>query len=124
MPGRIRSAQGLGGGVQGIPFSAIAVALTASFLAPIGAQAQQPAVQRGESFAQTHCARCHAIGGAGDSPLPNAPPFRMLHQRYPIESLEEAFAEGIRTGHRAMPEFVLAREQIGDLIAYLRWLGH
>jgi cytochrome c len=85
-------------------------------------QAQDSAVQHGRAFAQTNCARCHAIGPEGDSPLPKAPPFRTLHQRYPIEDLAESLAEGIRTGHPAMPEFQLDENQIRDLIAYLKSL--
>ena len=84
--------------------------------------AQDAAVQRGHAFAQANCARCHAIGPAGESPLPKAPPFRALHQRYPVENLVEALGEGITTAHRAMPEFQLDEHQIGDLIAYLKSL--
>jgi len=36
--------------------------------------------------------------------------------------LEEALAEGIFTGHPAMPEFVLEPEHIGDFIAFLKSL--
>ena len=36
-----------------------------------------------------------------------APPLRNLHERYPVEDLEESLAEAIRTGHPAMPEFAL-----------------
>ena len=41
---------------------------------------------------------------------------------YPVESLEEALAEGISTGHPTMPEFRLDPDQIGDVIAYLKSL--
>jgi cytochrome c len=34
-----------------------------------------------------------------------APPFRTLHERYPVEDLVEPLAEGIVTGHPTMPEF-------------------
>ncbi len=78
------------------------------------------AEQRGRAYAQAHCARCHAIGRTGDSRFKPAPPFRTLHQRYPIESLGEALAEGIVTGHPAMPEFELDPEQIHDLLSYLK----
>jgi mono/diheme cytochrome c family protein len=84
--------------------------------------AQDAAVQRGHAFAQANCARCHAVDPAGESPLPKAPPFRALHERYPVENLAEALAEGIRTAHPAMPEFELDQRQIGDLIAYLKSL--
>jgi cytochrome c len=84
--------------------------------------AQAASIERGRAFARAHCARCHAIGKAGSSPLAPAPPFRTLHQRYPVESLEEALAEGIVTGHPKMPEFVLEPDQIGDFIAFLKSL--
>ena len=89
-------------------------------LAPTAAFGQEGRVQRGLTFAQTNCAQCHAIGRFGNSPIPEAPPFRTLHTRYPVEDLAEAFAEGITTGHPAMPEFQLDPAQINDLIAYLQ----
>jgi hypothetical protein len=51
-----------------------------------------------------------------------APPFRTLHERYPVETLEEALAEGIATGHPAMPEFVFSVPEIKDFITYLKSL--
>ena len=66
---------------------------------------QSSPAARGEAIAQRHCARCHAIGDAGASPMGLAPPFRDLSKRYPIETLEEALAEGIVVGHPAMPRF-------------------
>jgi cytochrome c len=86
------------------------------------ALAASPAEQRGRAFAETHCARCHAIGRTGTSPFEPAPPFRTLHLRYPIETLGEALAEGIMTGHPAMPQFELTPRQIHDLLSYLKSL--
>ncbi|MBF9232667.1 c-type cytochrome [Microvirga alba] len=83
------------------------------------ALAQEGRVQRGLTFATINCAQCHAIGRFGESPLKEAPPFRTLRARYPIENLAEALAEGIMTGHPSMPEFQLDAAQINDLIAYL-----
>ena len=68
------------------------------------ALAASPAEQRGKAYAHSHCARCHAIDRVSRSPLEIAPPFRTLHLRYPIETLGEALAEGIYTGHAEMPE--------------------
>ncbi|WP_315763236.1 MULTISPECIES: cytochrome c [unclassified Bradyrhizobium] len=96
------------------------ILLTLALLSP--ALAAHTAEQRGRTYAQAHCARCHAIGRTGDSPLKPAPPFRTLHQRYPVESLSEALAEGIVTGHPVMPQFKLAPEQIHDLLSYLKSL--
>jgi len=79
-------------------------------------------VARGKAYAESHCARCHAIGIDGESPFKPAPPFRTLHLRYPVEGLEEALAEGILTGHPAMPEFRLEPGEIADFIAFLKSL--
>ncbi|MGJ4947885.1 c-type cytochrome [Bradyrhizobium sp. HKCCYLS20291] len=78
--------------------------------------------QRGRAFAKAHCARCHAIGRTGESAFKPAPPFRTLHLLYPIETLGEALAEGIVTGHPAMPQFELQPPQINDLLSYLKSL--
>jgi mono/diheme cytochrome c family protein len=98
----------------------LAAAIVSAVAVPAAAQSGR--AQRGLTFVQTHCAGCHAIGRAGDSPLAIAPPFRTLHTRYPVENLAEAFAEGITTGHPSMPEFVLDPAQINDVIAYLQTL--
>jgi cytochrome c len=84
--------------------------------------AQSQNAQRGLNFVRANCARCHSIDKVSESPLKIAPPFRTLHLRYPVETLQEAFAEGIQTGHQNMPEFRLEADQIGDVIAYLKTL--
>jgi cytochrome c len=76
----------------------------ATLLAITPALAASPAEQRGKTFALTNCARCHSIDRVTQSPLKIAPPFRTLHNRYPVESLAEALAEGIQTGHPTMPD--------------------
>lgn len=96
------------------------VLLALTLMAP--ALAASPAEQRGKTFAINNCARCHAVERVGDSPLKIAPPFRTLHKRYPIETLAEALAEGIQTGHPTMPEFQLPPDQINDLLSYLKTL--
>jgi cytochrome c len=81
-----------------------------------------PAEQRGRTFALANCSSCHSIDKVSPSPLRIAPPFHELHGRYPVETLEEALAEGIVTGHPNMPEFRLAPDQIGNFIAFLKTL--
>lgn len=76
----------------------------------------------GRDLAEGLCAGCHAVGDAGESPVADAPAFRALARKWPIEYLAESLAEGIVTSHRddvLMPEFVLSPEQIDDLLAYL-----
>jgi cytochrome c len=76
-------------------------------------------VEKGRALVQQNCSRCHAIGTKGESPLPKAPPFRIVVTRYPVEDLAEALAEGIVSGHPAMPEFVFQPPQISAILAYL-----
>lgn len=83
------------------------------------ANAETPSIEAGRHLAEINCATCHAIGAAGDSRHPMAPPFRTLSRDYPVNALEEAFAEGILVGHPDMPEFRLAPAQIDDLLAYI-----
>ena len=76
-------------------------------------------IAAGSAFAQEYCARCHAVGPTGESPLADAPHFRDFQKKWPLESLEEALGEGIVVGHPDMPQFELEPEQINDLLAYL-----
>lgn len=106
--------------------AAAAVAATLA-LAPSAAKSDEalsPAAQRGLVIVRTNCMRCHAIDKVSPSELKIAPPFRSLHLRYPVEDLEEPLAEGIITGHPTMPEFRFDPGQVGDIIAYLKWLEH
>jgi mono/diheme cytochrome c family protein len=98
-----------------------AIALLA-LLPGMEAQAANNA-EKGRVFVESNCARCHAIGLDDDSHMPEAPPLRSLHTRYPIDSLTEAFAEGIVTGHPQMPEFQLDTDTISDMLAYIKSLS-
>lgn len=75
--------------------------------------------ERGQAIAQKYCARCHAIDDISDSPMGLAPPFRDLSKRYPIENLAEALAEGIVTGHPAMPRFTFEPREIDALLTFI-----
>src|SRR5262249_46356894 len=105
----------------GLPLLILA-ATAAAILVPDTASAQSPRAERGRAFARANCATCHSIDKVSPSPLAIAPPFRTLHERYPVESLEEALAEGIVTGHPTMPEFRLEPDQVGNFIAFLKSL--
>jgi cytochrome c len=86
------------------------------------AQVLSPSAQRGLTIARTNCARCHSIDKVSQSPLQIAPPFRTLHERYPVTDLAEPLAEGIVTGHPTMPEFRFDPDQVRDLVAFLKTL--
>ena len=97
-------------------FAALLIALCAC-----AARAQDDAAvkARGRMLLANNCSRCHAIDRTGNSPHPQAPPFRTLGQRYPIESLAESLAEGLFTGHPDMPEFVFDVDEVRAILAYL-----
>jgi len=88
----------------------------------IPASADEQGVRRGKAIAVAKCSYCHSIERAGRSPRSAAPPFRTLHKRYPVETLEDALAEGMSTGHPRMPEFRLEPDQVGDFISFLKSL--
>lgn len=91
--------------------------------APAASAQDNAQIAYGKRLVEKNCARCHAVASTGRSTHPDAPPFRLLHRRYPIEDLEEALAEGISTGHPDMPEFVADPQQIGAIVAYIRTLS-
>lgn len=74
----------------------------------------------GRQLAKQKCASCHAIGEDDSSSNPNAPPFRALHRRYPVDAVREAFLKGLEVGHRDMPTFILTPQEITDIISFLR----
>jgi mono/diheme cytochrome c family protein len=79
-------------------------------------------IEVGRDIAEQLCARCHAVGAEGESPHDEAPPFRTFAEKWPVDHLGEALAEGITVGHQDMPEFVLEPEEIDAFIAYLESL--
>jgi cytochrome c len=107
---------------SGLSCAALATVLTFTLSKAASGEVLSPAAQRGFVIVRTNCSRCHAIGKVGDSPLKIAPPFRTLHERYPVDDLQEPLAEGIITGHPTMPEFRFDPDQVGDIIAYLKSL--
>ena len=84
------------------------------------AHAQRSPETRGEDLVSRHCAMCHAIGRSGTSPDSKAPPFRMLGQRVPLESLQEPLGRGLLSGHPEMPEFVFPQQDVSAILRYLR----
>jgi mono/diheme cytochrome c family protein len=81
--------------------------------------AEQDLTNRGKAIVTTNCSRCHAIGTEGDSPHPQAPPFRTLSRKYPVADLAESLAEGIVSGHPDMPIFVFSPQDVQAIIDYL-----
>ncbi|WP_187969203.1 c-type cytochrome [Aquibium microcysteis] len=104
------------------PHPRLAISLAGTLLACLaagGAFAEDAGTAYGRQLVEANCARCHAIGTDDESAHPEAPAFRTLTERYPLDALEEAFVEGIATGHPDMPEFIASPEQIGAILSFL-----
>lgn len=76
----------------------------------------------GRALVVDYCSTCHSIERAGDSPHPQAPPFRDLHLRYDVGEIEEGLVEGLVSGHPDMPEFEFDPDQAAAIVAYIRSL--
>jgi cytochrome c len=100
--------------------AAAAIAALAACTTPDDDAQASAQLARGHALAETRCGGCHAVARIGDSPAPEAPPFRRLSQNYRVANLEEALAEGISVGHPAMPQFQFAPDDVDALIAYLQ----
>ncbi|MGD9503161.1 MAG: cytochrome c [Methyloceanibacter sp.] len=96
-----------------LALGAICLALGAS-----GANATD-AASEGRAILAAHCGRCHALDATGTSPLAQAPPLREVYLKYPIDQLEEGFAEGMGSRHRDMPQIPFSSEQVAAILAYL-----
>ena len=94
------------------------VLTTAMLAQPASAKPDQRIVD-GHALATQRCGRCHSVEKAGLSPNPAAPPFRTLGRDYPVESLDEALAEGILVGHAGMPDDPWETTDINRFIVYL-----
>jgi mono/diheme cytochrome c family protein len=91
-----------------------------SAASPGWAQDDAELKRQGQELLATHCSRCHAIAPTGSSPHKEAPPFRTLGQKYPVDWLAEALGEGLSTGHPDMPEFVFEPSEIKAILTYLQ----
>jgi mono/diheme cytochrome c family protein len=77
--------------------------------------------QRGKALLQSLCSRCHAIGRAGVSPFPDAPPFRTFgDQKLYDEDFAQRLQTGLSTIHKAMPSFQFGRADADAVASYLR----
>jgi mono/diheme cytochrome c family protein len=103
-------------------FPAILVALALCLsvgLAPASAQEPEE-IDQGRQLVEANCGTCHAVGAADASPHKDAPLFRALSDSFPMDALEEAFADGrIYSGHPDMPEFIATPEQVDAIVAYI-----
>ena len=93
---------------------ALLAALTLVWLAPVAAHAD-PA--EGARLAKQWCASCHVIDGTGPSTtMPQGPPsFRTIAGHLDPDQMRTFLTHP----HGAMPDLVLTRDEIQNLIAYI-----
>ena len=102
----------------------VLLAAAALTLVAAPALARQASASTGERLARRYCGGCPAVRD-GVSPLPDAPPFASLHDRYPPGGLlapRRPPEEGAPRSHPRMPMTQLDDDQRADLEAYLRGL--
>ncbi|WP_183662759.1 c-type cytochrome [Phyllobacterium trifolii] len=74
--------------------------------------------QRGSVFAQQVCAGCHAVErGQPSSPNPQAPTFDAIAKT--PGTTEMALYAFLRTSHHTMPNLILTKDDISNVVAYL-----
>ena len=74
---------------------------------------------RGEKFANNRCSRCHSVGFAETSPLPNAPSFSEIAN---TRDLTAATLAEWMENHENYPDemyFQIPEEHIDDVVAYM-----
>jgi mono/diheme cytochrome c family protein len=76
--------------------------------------------QRGRVLLETLCAGCHAVGTTGQSPHPEAPPFRTFGEKLYDDDLGQRLQDGLTTIHPDMPTFHFKRRDAEDALNYLR----
>jgi cytochrome c len=79
-------------------------------------------IQLGQMLVEMNCGGCHSTAREGESPHNEAPPFRLLGERYDIADLSEALVEGLVSGHPDMPEFTFEPDEAEVIIAFLESL--
>ena len=97
--------------------ASLAFAALACVAGPAGAQ-DVGDVEKGHAFARELCAVCHAVeAGETDSPRSDAPTFDRIAAEPGMTAT--ALYVFLQNPHRRMPDFVLADEEMSNVIAYI-----
>ena len=96
-----------------------AFALVAALAAgPAWAAGDTTVTAAGQRLAQQWCAECHVVTGLEAPPaIDDVPTFRTVANDPSVTELSlRAF---LKTPHPPMPNFILAREQMDEIVAYI-----
>lgn len=110
--------------VKAFAVPCLALSLAACQSVPPDEQAAPANSAYGLLIAQNSCGGCHAAGRTGSSPNPDAPPFVTIANREGLTP--EALATWLRDIHHYPTEmgFVLERNQVEALVAYMMTLRY
>lgn len=76
--------------------------------------------RHGKALLETMCARCHAVGETGKSPLAEAPPFRFFGDKLYDTDFVQRLQDGLITIHPGMPTFRFERDDAEAAVNYLK----
>ena len=97
--------------------AAIATALCLALLRPAFAL-ENPA--KGKALAEQWCSSCHLVTPDQSTASADAPPFMSIAKR--SDEALARLAPFLTDPHPKMPNFSLSRQEISDLVAYIRSL--
>jgi mono/diheme cytochrome c family protein len=79
--------------------------------------------QRGKALLQSQCGRCHAVRATGQSPHPDAPPFRTFSDDKLYDNdFGKRLQDGLSTIHPDMPTFRFKRRDAEAAVNYLKFI--
>lgn len=79
--------------------------------------------QRGHQIAKSWCVSCHVIDNAGTGTrIDTAPSFPTIAADA-ARSNAQRLTVWLSTSHPTMPDFGMARDEVADLVAYIRTLA-
>jgi cytochrome c6 len=92
---------------------------------PHSAAAQAGKAAEGQKLFDTNCSKCHGPDGSGDTPIGKAVGAKDLRATEALKLTDAQIATQIEKGKNNMPPFgdALNKDQISDLVAYVRVLG-
>jgi mono/diheme cytochrome c family protein len=97
--------------------TAALIAFIAQVITPAFAQDVPGDAASGRRLAEAWCSQCHAVGPKAAPTQRDAPAFVAVAQMPSTTALSlNAF---LRSNHRSMPNFVIARADADDIVAYI-----
>lgn len=98
--------------------SVFAATLLAFSLVPVQAE-QLGDASKGQNYARSHCAECHAVEQAADDISPDFAAPRFVDVANTPGMTGRALAVWLQTSHPTMPNFIIPETERDNVIAYI-----